>query len=125
MKSQVGLWIDYREAVIVTLNDDMEEIQRVTSDVEVLVSDADAPHKSYQDRQKRRFDKQLGEYYGKLITIIHNAGSILIFGPGEAKYEFYKKLDRRGLSEHVIAVETTNSMTEAQVSARVRQYFFN
>ena len=32
MKSQVGLWIDHREAVIVTLIEDMEEIKRITSE---------------------------------------------------------------------------------------------
>lgn len=123
MKSQVGLWIDYREAVIVTLIDQDEEITRITSDVEVLVSDADAPHKSQQDRHKKCFDNQLGKYYGKLINTIHNADSILIFGPGKAKYEFHKKLDQRGHREQIVAIETTDSMTEPQIAAKVRGHF--
>ena len=61
----------------------------------------------------------------KLITTIHEAGSILIFGPGEAKYEFEKKLQRRGLSNYIVAIETTDSMTERQIVAKVRQYFIN
>jgi stalled ribosome rescue protein Dom34 len=125
MKSQVGLWIDHRETVIVTLIDDIEEIERIVSNVEEFVSDADAPHSSKQDRHSKRVDAQLGKYYGKLINVIHNAGSILIFGPGEAKYEFQKKLQRRGLSEHIAAIETSDSMTEAQIIAKVRQYFFD
>ena len=125
MKSQVGLWIDHREAVIVTLIDDMEEIERITSDVENSVSDADAPHASYQARHDKRVKAHLSQYYGELITTIHEAGSILIFGPGEAKYEFERKLQRRGLSNHIVAIETADSMTEAQVVARVRQYFIN
>lgn len=125
MKSQIGLWIDHREAIIVTLMDQVEEMIRITSDVEEFVSDADAPHVSQQDRHDKRFDAHLSKYYGKLITIIHNAGSILIFGPGEAKNEFQKKLERRGLSKYVVAVETTDNMTEAQIVAKVREHFVN
>lgn len=123
MKSEVGLWIDYREAVIVTLINQEEVITRITSDVEVLVSDADAPHKSQQDRHKKRFDNELGKYYGKCINTIHNAGSILIFGPGEAKYEFHKNLDHQGFSEQIVAIETTDSMTESQIVAKVKGHF--
>lgn len=125
MQSQVGLWLDHRETVIVTLIDDIEEIERIVSNVEEIVSDADAPHASKQDRHSKRVDAQLGKYYGKLINVIHNAGSILIFGPGEAKYEFEKKLQHRGFGDHISAIETSDSMTEAQIIAKVRQYFFN
>ena len=122
MKSQIGLWIDRREAVIVTLIDQLEEITRITSDVEELVSDATAPHASQQDRHKKRIDNQLNKYYGKIINTIHNAGSILIFGPGEAKHDLQKKLERQGLSEYILAVETSDSMTEAQIVATVKHY---
>ena len=48
---------------------------------------------------------------------------MLIFGPGEAKYEFEKKLQRRGLNKHIVAIETTDSMTENQIVAKVKDYF--
>jgi hypothetical protein len=34
MKTEVGLWIDHRQAVIVSLADQVEEIKRITSDIE-------------------------------------------------------------------------------------------
>ncbi len=34
MKKELGLWIDHREAVIVTVAADGEEIKRISSDVE-------------------------------------------------------------------------------------------
>ena len=34
MKRQVGLWIDHRQAVIVTVADEGEEIKRITSNME-------------------------------------------------------------------------------------------
>ena len=125
MKSQVGLWIDHREAVIITLNDHAEEIDRITSSVKDAVSDADAPHASYQDRHDKRVKAHLSQYYGQLITMIHNASSILIFGPGEAKYELEKKLKRRGLNDLIAAIETTDSMTENQIVSKVKNHFLS
>ena len=125
MKIQVGLWIDHREAVIVTLTDDVQEVQRITSNVEELVSDVNAPHVSQQDRHDRRIDVQLGRYYGEVIDAIRQADAIVIFGAGEAKGEFQKKLERQGLAERIVAVETADSMTEGQIAAKVRQYFFD
>lgn len=127
MKSQVGLWIDHRETVIVKLIDQVEEIIRITSDVEHPISDSDvdAPHVSQQNRHTKRFDNQLNKYYGELINIICNVSSILIFGPGEAKFDIQKKLQRRGLDKHIEAVEKANSMTESQIAAKVRKHFAN
>lgn len=123
MKSQVGLWIDHRGAVIVTLTDDTEQIERITSDVKDAVSNADAPHVSQQDRHNKRVKAHLTQYYGRLITAIRDAGAILIFGPGEAKYEFEKKLQRRGLGSKIVSTEATDNMTEPQIVAKVRQQF--
>jgi stalled ribosome rescue protein Dom34 len=123
MKSQVGLWIDHREAIIVTLIDQVEEMIRITSDVEEFVSDADAPHVSQQDRHDKRFDAHLRKYFGEVINAIRHADSIVIFGPGVAKFEFQKELESQGLAEQIVAVETTDNMTEAQIVAKVRQHF--
>ena len=38
-----------------------------------------------QDHQDRRFTGHLDRYYDEVIAAIHDAQSILIFGPGEAK----------------------------------------
>jgi stalled ribosome rescue protein Dom34 len=125
MKTQVGLWIDHREAVIVTLIDAVQEITRITSNIEELVSDADAPHVSQQDRHSRRIDAHLNRYYNEVIDAIRDADAIVIFGSGEAKGEFQKQLEHQGLAEHIVAVETADSMTEGQIAAKVRQYYFD
>lgn len=123
MKTQVGLWIDHREAVIVTLVDQVQEIRCITSDIEEQVLTADAPHASQQDRHNKRFDAHLSKYYWEIIDTIRDVDSILIFGPGEAKYEFQKKLESQGLAKLIVGVETTDNMTEAQVAVKVRQHF--
>ena len=122
MKTEVGLWIDYREAVIVTCMNQREQIRRIPSHVEELVSDADVPHVSQQDRHDKRLDAHLSKYYGKVIGAIRHADSILIFGPGKAKGEIQTKLESQGLAEQIVAVETTDSMTTGQIAAKVREH---
>jgi hypothetical protein len=65
----------------------------------------------------------LNKYYDEVIAAIRDAESILIFGPGEAKGELGKRLERDKLGGHIIAVETIDKMTDRQIAAKVREYF--
>ena len=56
---------------------------------------------------------------------IRDAESILIFGPGEAKGELKKRLERGKLSGRIVGVETIDEMTDHQIAMKVRQYFLN
>ena len=54
---------------------------------------------------------------------MHDADAIQIFGPGEAKGELEKRIEREGLKARVLAVETADKMTDRQISAKVREHF--
>ena len=131
MKTEVGLWIDHRQAVIVTLVDQMEEIKRITSDVEKHMRYSDASSKGShddtteirRDRQDRRFDDQLSKYYDEVISYVRDATSILILGPGEAKGELQKRLEDHGLSDRIVAIKTADKLTDDQIAAEVGQHF--
>ena len=58
-----------------------------------------------------------------MISHIRDAESILIFGPGEAKGEFAKRLQSEDLGGRIVGVETVDKMTDGQIAARVRQHF--
>jgi hypothetical protein len=48
----------------------------------------------------------------------------LIFGPGEAKTELKKEMEKsRELAAKKITLEAADKMTERQIAARVRQFF--
>jgi len=76
-------------------------------------------------RQQREFTAHLNTYYNEVISCIRDAESILIFGPGEAKGELKKHLEREKLSGRIVGVETIDEMTDHQIAAKVRQYFLN
>ncbi|MGA2222511.1 MAG: hypothetical protein ABSH21_12200 [Verrucomicrobiia bacterium] len=51
------------------------------------------------------------------------ADSILLFGPGEAKGELKKRLERDNLGGRIVAIQTVDKMTDRQVAAKVHEYF--
>jgi stalled ribosome rescue protein Dom34 len=131
MKTNAGLWVDHRQAVIVILSDQGEEIKRIESHLEKHIRYSGASHSrtptghddSAEDRRDRRFDDQLNRYYDEVISLLQNVDSILILGPGEAKGELQKRLEGQEARRRIVAIEAADKMTDGQIAAEVRQYF--
>jgi len=124
MKREVGLWIDHRKAVIVSVTDDGEKTFVIESDMEKHVRYSGAAQEdSAEDQRDNRFTGHLNQYYDHVVSCIRDSESILIFGPGEAKTELEKRLERESLGGRVVGVETVDKMTDRQIAARVRQHF--
>ena len=125
MNRKVGLWLDHKKAVIVSITNDGEERRIITSDMEHYVRySSNVPGDgSAEDIRDRRFWNHLGEYYDKVIAQIGDAKSIQIFGPGEAKYELKKHLEGQGMLENVVSVDDAGSLTNRQIAMKVRERF--
>ena len=132
MKTTVGLWIDHREAVMVFISPEGEVIKEIRSDVEkhagrINGARSTASYEARQvpadDRRQSFFSGHLDSYYDEVIASIRDAESILIFGPGEAKDELKKRIERHKASSRIVEVETADKMTERQIAAKVRAYF--
>ena len=128
MNSNAGLWIDHKQAIIVfaaTEAGAAEETKRMESGMEkhVRYSGHAASDGSAEDQRDRQFATHLDQYYDKVIAQLDEAKSILIFGPGEAKGEFKKRLETKGSSERIAGVETTDKMTDNEIVAKVREYY--
>ena len=121
MKTDAGMWIDHREAVIVVLSESEEG--DVTKRILSAVEKKHAQEVPADDSRQKEFTEHLARYYDAIISYLHGARSILIFGPGEAKGELKKRFEARKDETRVITVETTDNMTAPQVAARVRNHF--
>jgi stalled ribosome rescue protein Dom34 len=134
MEKQIGLWIDHKKAVIVILEDKKEQIKQIQSNLKKNTglrggarskSPYSARYSKGEDQYDRHQMEQLNRYYGEVIENIRDAGSILIFGPGEAKREFEKRLIRERINRKIAAIEAADKLTDRQFAARVRRYFQN
>jgi len=133
MKPKVGLWIDHREAVIIAITGKGEETKQIiTSGVEKqfrrsgdspLKGSYDHLHVPPDDRKLKVFTEHIKNYYNEVIACISGAESILIFGPGESKYELKRQLENNKLGGHIVGIETVDKMTGHQIAEKVRQHF--
>ena len=132
MKRTMGLWIDHRKAVIVSISGKGEETSVIESKVEKQPGRfagirSTAPYEAQKvpadDRRNKKFTDQLNIYYDEVISVLRDAESILICGPGEAKGELKKRLEDGQLTHLIKAVETVDQMTDPQIAAKVREYF--
>jgi hypothetical protein len=124
MKKHIGLWIDHRKAVVVTVSDKGEDVKEITSHMEKHVRFASGASEdgSSEDVRDRQFGNHLNSYYDAVIAAIRTGDTIQIFGPGEAKSELKKRCEHEGLKERVLAIETVDKMTDRQIAAKVREH---
>jgi stalled ribosome rescue protein Dom34 len=124
MKTTVGLWIDHRKAVIVFIEGEEEEIKLISSKEENHHGHSGVS-KPADDLRQRELTGHLNSYYDEVISCIRDAESILIFGPGEAKGELKKRLEKDNLGGCIVGIETSDKITDPQIVAKVRAHFLH
>ena len=78
---------------------------------------------SADDSRQKRFTGQLDIYFDAVIACVRKVETLLIFGPGEAKGEFRKRIKKSGMKGRIEETETFGQMTDRQIAAHVRRYF--
>ena len=130
-KSEAGVWIDHREAVVVVLTEGGAETMRISSSVEKqLRRSGDPDHGPFEaqevpadDSREKGYTGHLAPYYDKIVAQLREAGEILIVGPGEAKGELQKRFEKAPSDARKVALETADKMTEPELVALVRHHF--
>lgn len=132
MGTKAGVWIDHHQAVVVLITDTGEETRQIESLAERPFASAGGPGSKQPNRptrfipestQEQKFMNHLNTYYDKVLTCLRDADAILILGPGEAKGEFYKRLESKKVPGRAIELQTADKMTDRQIAASVRQHF--
>jgi stalled ribosome rescue protein Dom34 len=124
MSNDVGVWIDHKKAVIVSIAAGHVTTRTLESDV--------GPHPHYSGSQdgggekkyEERHDQDLDRYYDDVIGQLGQPDAVLLFGPGEAKRQLKERLGRSHVSsESVVAVESTDKLTDSQIVAKVKEHY--
>jgi hypothetical protein len=142
MKKYIGIWVDHKKAVIVTkkqpersYEEDVEiAVTQISSDVErkVRLSGGSRTRNTPWGPQEIAVDskiearqkQQLKKFYHQIIEFIKDADKILIMGPGEAKLELKKEIEKsKALIPKIVGVHTSDKMTNNQIAAKVKSYF--
>ena len=138
MQKRIGIWIDNKKALIVTLGkpEGKPIIREIQSDVErhVRLSGGSRTKRtpwgpqqiSSDSTMQARHRQQLQRFYQQVIREIRGAYKIMLMGPGEAKLGLKKEIDKsKPLSESLVYMETCDKMTRRQLAAHIREYFIS
>lgn len=130
---QIGIWIDKREAKIVSIKDGNEHLNTITSDIEDFHPGGGSGTRlkggpqdvvldnKYLERERHQFT----EFFKKIIKCIVDADAIVIFGPAEAGIKLNVELSGKHSQLHskIKSIEKADNMTDNQIKAWVRDYY--
>jgi len=121
MNDNAGVWIDHRRATIVIGSAGSERISTILSGIE----SHQARHVAPDDRRQMALTGHLDRYYDKVIAALENVGSLLIFGPGEAKGQLATRIRSSPFGGNIVTVTSADKMTDSQIVGQVRDHFAN
>lgn len=130
----IGIWMDKEKAHIVRLNGEQEEFETILSELDFFKpfggsrtrSSKWGPQDVVQDSKYLEKEKhQLKSYFNNLANAIMGADEIALFGPADTNEKFRKELanNHKTLAAKLKTVVKSDSMTENQIKALVRDYF--
>jgi hypothetical protein len=133
MKKNTGVWVDHREALVVSIEGEETTVLHIESGAESHFkpsggwkstgsSVAQSVSNEHTDEERRKHQYHI--FYKNVIKILGDSDAIVIFGPGEAKTELAKEMETTGVFlGKVRGVETLDRVTEKQFIAHVKDFF--
>ncbi len=132
---KAGIWLDQKEAKVIILADDSEEIKTIYSQIETREripgqsKDYGRFGKQYLNDEKTKeikIDAQLKRYLNEVIQTLEDKDELMIFGPGKTKKELEKLIrNHPGLYARLKEIRIAKQMTENQKVAYVKDFFTN
>ena len=135
MEKQVGIWIDSKKAIIVTLNGNKEEkITEIDSEVENSVyhnkegnkgTFSGTHHSDSETKFDNRKKEELNYYLKAVMNYVKGSDYLYIFGPAETKIKLEQKIsEEKSLGKiNLKAVETADNMTLNEIVAQVKDFY--
>lgn len=129
----LGIWLDKKNARIISLENEKEVMDTIVSEVEDYrihggsgTKFKGGPQDVVQDSKYLEREKhQLKAYFKEIASKMKDAKAIVIFGPAQTKEKLRKELQEnyKELNVKVKAVKSADSMTDNQMKAFVRDFF--
>ena len=135
-KKQTGVWIDFSQAIIITLFDGKENITEIKSGIENKVYHDDEGHKGTFSGSRHGFNEQkfnersknqLNSFLNNVLSQVKESDERFIFGPAETKTKLQDIIYHQKLIDiHKLkSVQTASKMTPNQILANVKNFYKN
>jgi len=130
---KVGIWIDRRNAKIISIKGGNVQFDTIVSNLEDFnvtggsgTSVKGGPQDVVKERKYLEREKQqLSAFFQAIALFIADADAIVILGPAQTGEKLHAELSEKHTQLHnkVKSVEKADSMTDNQLIARVRDYY--
>jgi hypothetical protein len=133
VQHHLGIWIDSKNAVIISTTDSGEKIKKIVSGIDTRLREEGETNQlskmggQYLEPEKSKLSKKTEQqnlFFRSIMEEINNADSFVLFGPSSMKYNLGKEIQKnRKLSGKMDGVETADSMTENQLVAWIKDFY--
>ena len=128
-----GIWIDKDKAHIVSIVNGAESFSTLFSEIEKFTAKGGSGQRfksgpqdvikdgKYLEREKHQFRN----YFKTIVSVVNDADELVIFGPADTNQKLNKELENNysAVASRGRAVVKTDSMTDNQIRAWVRDFF--
>jgi len=128
-----GIWLDKKTAIIVSVYNEEVSLNTILSNIEDFHIHGGSgtrlkggPQDVIQDSKFLEREKhQTKKYFNDIVSDIKEANAIVLFGPAEMPQKLNKEITKyhKDLKPKIKNVIKTDSMTERQVKAWVKDFF--
>ncbi len=130
---KIGIWIDQREANIITMKGNEATSKIIYSDIEtrIRIQGEKKQFGRFGDQfmvdekgKKNRIQEFTKKFLQKVVKEVASADNIIIFGPAQTKFKLEKLMvERPELATKLEVVKTEENMTHNQKLAYVRDFY--
>ncbi|MGB3008143.1 MAG: hypothetical protein WBC06_16635, partial [Chitinophagaceae bacterium] len=134
-ESKAGIWLDQKRAFIVIIEGSEEPLLiKIESEVESRVYTPgeargairlDSTFIDDQERKQRRQRNEFKRFFKEIISYLHKADYIFIFGPGQAKEGLKNAIEENHhyLKGTILNMESADKMTQKMIVQKTITFF--
>ncbi|MGE3278501.1 MAG: hypothetical protein AB7J40_01715 [Candidatus Altimarinota bacterium] len=126
-----GIWIDHAKAMIISVDaEEGRSTHEIHSEVPPHmhggVAEAEGEHRTIvnQNKHNQARSHEMNAFVKKILHALQNATEVVIYGPGNAKFDLKNAIEEeKSIAHSVKRCETTDKLSEDELMALVRKDF--
>ena len=124
MNAKLGIWIDHKEAVIVSVAKDHSAVTRLRSSLRGHGRYHGAPDSGGERKYEARHEQGVAHFVDAVARHVERGDEVLILGPGENKKALARRIRRiKSLKDVVTTTTAADKLTETQIVATIRRRY--
>jgi hypothetical protein len=134
MSNGAGVWLDHRRAVVINFTAHGHRVEKFQSGLRMILKDIDGnkPRSLFGTKTKGARGPQpapaekadVNDYLEQVVAAVANADSIALIGPGMAKSDLRKHLERHKLDDRIVTFAPAERMSDKQLVKHFQKELF-